>query len=87
MYLRENVPHMSNPLPFSAGNQLVLGGEYDVGVAENPNMSPRSPVVDCDTGAVPAAPGAATSPPSCVNIYFTLQITHSHLSVVRSGRH
>jgi hypothetical protein len=54
-------------------------------------MSPRSPVVDCDTGAAPAAPGAATSPPSCVKMYFTLQlqdeIIHLLFLFVRSGRH
>lgn len=65
---------MSNPLPFSAGSQLVLGGEYDEGVAENPKMSPRSPVVDCDIGEAPVAPDAATSAPSCMKICFTLKL-------------
>jgi hypothetical protein len=74
-------------LPFSAGSQLDFGGEYDAGVAENPKMSPRSPVVDCDTGAAPAAPVAATSPPSCRKICITLHIqdetTHLLLWFVR----
>ena len=73
VYLRENVPNMSSPLPFSAGSQLVLGGVYDEGVAENPKMSPRSPVVDCETGAA-APPVAPTSPPSCIKICSTHQL-------------
>lgn len=40
-----NVPHISKPLPFSAGNQQTFGGEYIVGVVCNPNMSPSNPVV------------------------------------------
>jgi len=64
---------MSSPLPFSAGSQLVLGVKYDEGVAENPKMSPRSPVVDCETGAA-AAPDAPTSAPSCIKICSTFQL-------------
>jgi hypothetical protein len=81
---------MSSPLPFSAGSQLALGGEYDEGVAVNPKMSPRSPVVDCETGAAAAAavaPVAPTSPPSCTKICSPFQIqdeiTHSLYSSVR----
>lgn len=52
------VPCISNPLPFSAGNQHCLGGAYIVGVVLNPNMSPKRPVVD---GAGPPISGP---PPS-----------------------
>ena len=41
---------ISNPFPFSAGSQQVFGGVYIVGDDDNPNMSPRRPVVD---GATP----------------------------------
>ena len=61
-------------MPFSAGSQLTLGGECDEGVAENPKMSPRSPVVDCETGAVAAVPVAPISPPSCTKICSTFQL-------------
>jgi hypothetical protein len=65
---------MSSPLPFSAGSQLAFGGEYDEGAAENPNMSPSSPVVDCETGAAAVAAVAPTSPTSCIKSCSTFQL-------------
>lgn len=43
---RANVPQISSPLPFSAGNQQAFGGVYIVGVEDRPKMSPRRPVVE-----------------------------------------
>lgn len=53
----ENVPHISKPLPFSAGSQQALGGVYMVGADDNPKMSPRRPVV------VDVAPPVSSGPP------------------------
>lgn len=47
-YFLENVPMISNPLPFSLGNQSCLGGEYDTGVGVNPNISPSKPVLEVE---------------------------------------
>jgi hypothetical protein len=61
---RENVPMISIPLPFSAGNQQVFGGVYIVGADVSPKMSPRRPVVD---GATP--PPKSDVLPSCNHIF------------------
>ena len=44
-YLRENVPQISRPFPFSAGSQLTLGATYIEEAAVKPKMSPSKPVV------------------------------------------
>ncbi|KYM97545.1 hypothetical protein ALC62_11839, partial [Cyphomyrmex costatus] len=44
-HILHNVPQISKPLPFSAGNQLTLGDIKGVGPWLKPNMSPSRPVV------------------------------------------